>query len=100
MARIDIKQPIDQQAADKITAWLYQQRGIDRVMVNPKTEIVVFTFFPVKANANEILKDFTSTLHYNKATRYIPTEEELKNGCPVASASFSYKIYNSLKNLF
>ena len=100
MARIDLRQPIDRQRADKITTWLYQQKGVDHVMINPKTEIVVFTFFPVKANANAIVKDFRSSLNYSNATRYIPTEEELKSGCPVASTSFSYKIYNSLKNLF
>jgi hypothetical protein len=100
MARIDLKQPIDLQDADKITTWLYQQNGVDHVMVNSKTEIVVFTFFPVKADVNKILKEFSSSLHYTNAKRYIPTEEELKSGCPVASTSFSYKIYNSLKNLF
>jgi hypothetical protein len=100
MARIDIRQPISQQESDKITAWLYQQKGIDHVMVNPKTQIVVFTFFPVKVNGNEVVNDFKSRFNYAQAIRYIPTEEELKGGCPAASASFSYKIYNSLKNLF
>lgn len=100
MARIDIRQPIDQQDENKITAWLYQQKGIDHVMINPKTEIIVFTFFPVKANADKIVEDFRSSLHYKKATRYVPTEEELKSGCPVASASITYKLYNSFKNLF
>jgi hypothetical protein len=100
MARIDIRQPLSQQESDKITAWLYQQKGIDHVMVNPKTEIAVFTFFPVKTNADEIVKDFRSSLHYTKATRYIPTEAELKSGCPAASTSITFKLYNSFKNLF
>ena len=100
MARIDIGQPINRQDANKIIAWLYQQKGIDHVMVNPKTEIVVFTFFPVKADANKIVKDFKPILNYTKATRYIPTEKELKSGCPVATPSLSYKLYNSFKIFF
>jgi len=38
MARIDIKQPITQADADKITTWLYQQKGIDHVLVNDSRE--------------------------------------------------------------
>jgi hypothetical protein len=100
MARIDIKQPISQGDADKITTWLYQQKGIDHVLCNPKTEIVVFTFFPIKTTGDQIVKDFKSSFSYNKAQRYIPTEEELKGGCPVASTSFAYKTYNFFKRIF
>ncbi len=100
MARIDIRQPVSQQESDKITAWLYQQKGVDHVMVNPKTEIVVFTFFPVKADANTIVKNFKSTLNYSNAKRYIPTEAELKGGCPAAPNSIKYKLYSSFKNFF
>jgi hypothetical protein len=100
MARIDIKQPINQDDANKITTWLYQQKGIDHVMCNPKTEIVVFTFFPIKTNGNQVVNDFKSNFNYNKAQRYIPTEAELKGGCPAASTSFAYKTYNFFKNIF
>src|SRR6185312_3781467 len=54
MARIDLKQPITQADAGKISAWLYHQQGVDHVLVNPDTRIVVFTFYPVKASGNQI----------------------------------------------
>ena len=99
MARIDIKEPINQADADKITNWMYQQKGIDHVLVNPKTDIVVFTFFAIKTNGNQIVKDFKSAFNY-KAERYVPTEAELEGGCPVASNSGSYKVYKFIKNIF
>lgn len=100
MARIDIKQPVTQYDANKITAWLYQQNGVDHVLCNPKSEIVVFTFSPLKANANDIAKNFKTALNYANATRYMPSVEELQKSCPVAATSFSYKAYKFIKNIF
>ena len=34
MARIDIKQAITQDQANKITAWMVHQKGVDHVLVN------------------------------------------------------------------
>jgi hypothetical protein len=99
MARIDIKQDITADDASKITAWLYQQKGVDHVLCNPQSDIVVFTFFPIKTSANQIVKDFKSSLPY-KAERYIPSEADMKSGCPVASTSFSYKVYSFIKHTF
>jgi hypothetical protein len=100
MARIDINKPIDQQDANKITAWLYQQNGVDHVLCNPKTSIVVFTYSPLKANANSIAENFKNDLNYSDAKRYIPTEAEMQGGCPVASTSFTYKAYRFVKHIF
>lgn len=101
MARIDIKQPITRQDADKITGWLYAQNGVDRVMVNPGRDIVVFTFFPVKTNANLIVSNFHADLNY-RADRMVPTEAQLSAaGCPAMSSnSITYKLYNFFKNHF
>jgi hypothetical protein len=99
MARIDIKQDIGQDDATKITTWLYQQKGIDHVLVNPQADIVIFTFFPVKTSADRIVRDFKSNFSY-KAERYVPSVADLQSGCPVASTSKTYKIYNFFKNIF
>ncbi len=99
MARIDFKQALNQDDANKITAWLYQQNGVDRAVVNTKSEIAIFTFYPVKANADDIVKNLSSSLNY-KAQRYIPTEEELAKSCPVSPNSFSYKFYKTIKHIF
>ncbi|HVM89195.1 MAG TPA: hypothetical protein VMT76_13480 [Puia sp.] len=99
MERIDIRQPVNQQDAEKITSWLYRQNGVDHVLCNAKTGIVVFTFSPLKANGNDILKKFAAYLNYPDATRFTPSEKELQESCPAAS-SFTYKVYNYLKHLF
>ena len=99
MARIDVRQDINQEDANKITAWLYQQKGIDHVLVNPQTDIVIFTFYPIKTNADQIVKDFNTSLPY-KGQRYLPSAAEMTSGCPVASTSVTYKVYNFFKHVF
>jgi hypothetical protein len=87
MARIDIRQDINEDDAGKITAWLYQQKGIDHVLVNPRSAIVIFTFFPVKATANQIVKDFKLNFPY-KADRFVPSAADLQGGCPYSAHSY------------
>jgi hypothetical protein len=99
MARVDFKQDINQEDAAKITAWLYKQKGVDHALVNPKSKIAIFTFFPVKADGNDIVKNLNTDLNY-KAVRYIPTEADLKGSCPVSPNSFSYKFYKTIKQIF
>jgi len=98
MARLDIKQNITQDDAAKITAWLYLQKGIDHVLVNPQSRIVVFTYYPVKTNADVITANFTSNLNY-KAIRVIATKDDLASGCPVSNTSVTYKLYNFFKKI-
>jgi hypothetical protein len=100
MARVDFNQGLNEDDAAKITLWLYQQKGIDHVLVNPKSRIAVFTYYPVKTNANDIVSGLKTSLNYKKAVRYILTEADLRSGCPAAATSFSYKVYNSIKHIF
>jgi len=99
MARIDIKQTITQTDADAITTWLYKQKGVDHVLVNPESDIAVFTFFPLKTNANRVVGDFKAQMPY-KAERYVPSAEEMNTGCPIASTSVTYKVYSFFKHIF
>ena len=98
MARIDFKQSITPADAATITGWLYQQQGVAHVLCNPTSRIAVFTFYPVKANATAITAKLTSNLHYN-AARFVPSEKDMAAGCPVASTSFSYKLYGFLSKI-
>lgn len=98
MARIDFKQDITNKDSAKITNWLYQQTGIDHVLVNPNSNMAVFTFFPVKTNADQIVNNLKATFAYN-AQRFVPNEKDLQSGCPVAKTSFTYKVYSFFKNL-
>jgi len=99
MARVDIQQHLDSSDADKITSWLYAQPGVDHVLCNPQTRIVVFTFFPVRNSANNIISGLLAATNY-KGARFMPSEEDMKAGCPVASNSISYKAYSFVKRLF
>ena len=98
MARIDFKQNITPDDAAKITGWLYQQQGVAHVLCNPAGKVAVFTFYPIKANANDITARLTSNLHYN-AKRFVPSAKEMASGCPVAGTSFTYKIYDVMSKI-
>jgi hypothetical protein len=100
MARIDIHQPILPADADRITAWLYQQKGVDHVLVNPKVDIAVFTYSPLQNNANTITQQFRQELAYGSAARVVPSETEMAMGCPVATTSFAYKAYKFMSHIF
>ena len=98
MARIDIKQQIDQDEANKIAIWMNRQKGIDHVLVNPQANIVVFTFFPVKTTGNKIVEDFKTSINL-MADRFIPSAIDLKHSCPVAASSYTYKIYKLISQI-
>ena len=97
MARIDIKNPLSTQDAEKIKAWLYQQKGVNHVLVNAKTKIALFTFYPAKASGNQIVHNFQTSFNYN-AKRYVPTEQELANSCPALPDNVTEKISSFLKH--
>jgi hypothetical protein len=99
MARIDIKKDISADEADKITGWMYQQPGVDHVLVNPESDIVVFTFFPVKTTANTVVDNFKNTFHY-PADRFMPSKEEMAAGCPAMAKSASDKFFGMVKSIF
>lgn len=98
MARIDIKQQITQDDANKISAWMVHEKGVDHVLVNPETNIVVFTFYPIKNSGTQIVKDFKANFNY-KADRFMPTADNLKRSCPVAASSYTYKIYKFITQI-
>ncbi|HVX50513.1 MAG TPA: hypothetical protein VHB48_10155 [Chitinophagaceae bacterium] len=99
MARMDLKSSITSNDSIAITAWLYGQKGIDHVLCNPATRIVVFTYYPVKTQATSIVTAFNKNFTYN-AVRNMPTEAEMSQGCPVASTSVIYKIGTFFKKHF
>lgn len=100
MARIDLHRNITTEQAEKITFWLYKQKGVDHVMVNDQSAIAIFTYAPIQADANKITADLAANFSYPEARRYVPSENELKGGCPVASGSVVYKVSKAMQNLF
>lgn len=98
MARIDIGQPIVDKDVRKINTWLYHQEGIDHVLVNPDTRIVVFTYYPALVSGDTIAKKLKADLAY-ESQRFVPTEKELQSGCPVARSSFYFKVYKFIDHI-
>lgn len=98
MARIDIKQQITQADANHIQAWMVHQKGVDHALVNPQSNIVVFTFFPVQTSGNQIVSNFKATFPF-KADRFIPTADNLSHSCPMAASSYTYKIYKLITKI-
>jgi hypothetical protein len=100
MARIDIRQPIDPAGAERITAWLYRQKGVEHVLVNPKVGIAIFTYAPLTTDGNTITREFKQDLAYNDAVRVMPGADQMAMGCPVAATSFAYKAYKFMSHIF
>jgi hypothetical protein len=99
MARIDMHQPITQDDASKITAWLYQQKGVEHVLVNPGGEIAVFSVAPAKNDVNRIVEDFRTRTPYTNAVRFMPRLDPNAAGCPVATTSLTYKVYKFVQRI-
>ena len=88
MVRIDLRQDIGPADAGAITDWLYLQKGVDHVLVNPQSDIAIFTFAPVSNSAGRIVSDFIARTAYKQARRYRPSVKEMQGGCPVAHNFF------------
>lgn len=80
MARLNFSKPITNADIPTITNWL-KQNGATAVMVNTTYNNVVFTYAPLKTNVMSLVDLLNSTTNY-KATKYSPTEAQMKSGCP------------------
>jgi hypothetical protein len=95
MARFDIKNKLDSQDSAKILTWLYSQQGVNHVLVNPHSQIAVFTYYPSKASPDQIAINFRASSGYD-AVRYLPTKEELEKGCPILPDDITHRITSFL----
>ena len=99
LARIDLKQPITQEQANAITAWMYRQKGVNHAMCSAAMDNVVFSYRAIENNGNDIASAFIAATGYKNAVRYIPTEKDLQGSCPVASTSLTYKVYSYFRHV-
>ena len=100
MVRIDLHQKIGQADADRITTWLSRQKGVDHVLVNPRSAIAVFTYWPGVAHPALIVSTFRDSLAYPGASRYLPSPAEARRGCPMTATTVTNSIYEFLKRIF
>ena len=99
MARIDLLQPVRPGDAAAIQAWLYEEKGVRHVLVNPTSRIAVFSFSPLENDANRIVAGFTTHTAYRHATRYLPGAAALSGGCPAAATNLTYRVFAFLKRI-
>ena len=99
MARIDIKQSINETEAGGIEKWLSSQTGVDHVLLNRETNILVFTFYPVKASANQLADNLKATFNVN-AERIVPSAEQMASGCPAMGHTLTGKLYSFFAHIF
>ena len=99
MARIDIKQDISTTEASSIENWLSAQNGVDHVVYNGQSKMLVFTFYPIKTNASALADNIKTIFHVN-AERFMPSAEQMASGCPAMSHTFSGKVYAFVTHIF
>jgi len=100
MARIDLHQAITQDDANKITAWLFQQKGVEHVYVSTKSDKALFLFFTTQTTGNKVVQDFKDQMHYENAVRYLPTTDDYAKGCPVVAVAYTEKIAHFFRHIF
>ena len=83
MARIDLHQRVDRGDAERIRSWFYKQHGVKYVLVNPASEIAVFSFAPLQNDVNRIVREFKTEMGYDRAVRYLPAAGLAGGGCPM-----------------
>lgn len=84
MARMDFGQDFTQQDATNYTLWFVKQKGVQNVVFNPQYRNAVFTFYPVRVNATDLVNSFCHNFSVN-AKRFVPSKAEMMKGCPVAT---------------
>lgn len=83
IARIDFKKPITAENASMYYTWFKAQKGINRIQFNTESNNAVLAFYPSQVNATQLVDSFIKTFHV-EANRYLPSKQELMQGCPVA----------------
>lgn len=99
LARVDFGNKITTVDSIAITDFLYHQKGVGNVLCNPAGNLAVFTFYPVKNSAENIIMSLNKKLPF-RGKRFLPSKDQIKSGCPVASTSITYKTVKFFNHLF
>lgn len=84
LARIDFGQTFSKEDATKFYVWFNKQNGVNRVAFNTENQNAVLAYYPVKADATKLVESFCKQFNIN-AKRYMPSKQEMMQGCPVAA---------------
>lgn len=83
LARIDFTQSFSKEDATKFYAWFIKQNGVNRVAFNTENQNAVLAYYPLKVDATKLTETFCRQFNVN-AKRYVPSKQEMMQGCPVA----------------
>lgn len=96
--RIDFKQDITNGDATKIVDWLYKQKGVENANCNSDGDFAVALMHPGVYDPDKLVANMQISLNY-KCIRFIPTQQQMQSGCPVATTSWTYKFYNYFSHI-
>lgn len=101
LSRIDFKQDINAEEAEKIRAFVSTMNGVEGTHFNVENDVLVYTYAAGTQNSTDVFNAIVKMGNYN-AERYVVSQEQSKNGCPVSTdkESFSYRITAIVTNLF
>lgn len=101
LSRIDFKQDIDAAEAEKIKAFVGSMNGVEGSHFNVEADVLVYTYASGTQNSTDVFNAVVKMGNY-KAQRYVVSQEQSKNGCPVSTdkKSFSYRLTTIVNNIF
>lgn len=93
LSRIDFKQNIDAQEANKIRSFVNGLSGVENSYFNLDNDILVYSYLVGKQNSFNVYNKLVAFGNY-KAVRYVVNETNAKSGCPIGTdkTSISYKL--------
>ncbi|MBL7999462.1 MAG: hypothetical protein JNL32_12600 [Candidatus Kapabacteria bacterium] len=102
LARIDFKQPLETEEFDRIEGFVRSQHGVTQTYFNKNDRILVYAFHNSQQNSADVFRALSQNTPF-KAERFIPSQESMKNGCPVGgerSASLFRRTGKFLHKIF
>jgi len=101
MSRIDFKQSVSTEEANKIQAFVKNMPGITGTLFNTDNGVLIYTYKNDQQNSLDVYTKLMKHGHY-KAERFVVPASEASNGCPVMNDkdSFNGKLTAYIAHLF
>ena len=99
LARVDFPEKISRETKNQIMTFLYSQQSVDHVLINEESYSALFSFYPARVNGNALVMAMNRVIGTN-GSRYLPTEKEMMEGCPMNQESFAMKAYKGFARIF
>jgi len=99
LSRIDFKQNIEAEEANKIRVFVNGLPGVENSYFNLDNDVLVYSYLVGKQNSFNVYNKLVAFGNY-KAIRYVVNETNAKTGCPIGTdkTSMSYKLSAYISN--